>query len=282
MKITAIIVLYNTKINESKTLNSIRNISGAYSFVDFNFIIYDNSLISQHEEIEFPFPYMYYHDETNGGLATAYNYALNYCIENNTPWLLLLDQDTELRKEYFLEIEKTLKSVRENADIVSIIPQIICNNNKISPVSFNKCGFVKEINKKNSTGIYDIPVTGINSGTLLSVDFINSIGGFNLAFRIDMLDYWYFQQINRMNKKVYVLESQLEHSLSVMNYADVSVERYKNIIKAEHVFFRDYCSRNDFFIFKLRLILRLIKQLIKVENKEIAYITYCNLIRKYE
>jgi len=277
MEIALIIVIYNIKIEDSKTLNSLNDIALNFDFSKTKIIIYDNSTLQQTLPSAFSFKINYYHNKNNGGLSEAYNYALKKCIEDNISWLLLLDQDTNLHVEYFSEIKKVLPRIEDNTNIVSVIPKIMHNKTLISPAILKKGGFIKKVDFSVS-GVPDYSISGINSGTLLNVSFIQSLGGFNPVFKIDMLDYWYFKMIYDKNKKVFIMNSILKHDLSVMNYKNVSTERYKNIVQSEITFFHDYSTKVDFFIFKLRLLLRLIKQFITLKNNKIPAITFHYLV----
>ena len=271
-KIIIVIVLYKTLIKDSKTINSICNIKNFNKNINIDFIIYDNNELSQSILTNLPFNAIYKHDKSNGGLASAYNFALDYCNKNQYNWLLLLDQDTELTNDYFNEIENCIKEVTTNDDIVCVVPKIYSNKKIISPVVFLPGGFIKQL-KKDIKGTIFGKITGINSATLLKVDFINSIGSFNNIFKLDMLDYWYFSMIYKAKKLVYVLDCNISHNLSVMDYSNVSIERYKNIIAAELTFFSNYCSIIDLILFKFRLVLRFVKQYIKLENKKFSILT---------
>ena len=272
MKIEIIIVLYNTLIENSKTLNSIRTISEFYNFPNFSFIIYDNSPKFQDIPNTFTLPTKYLHDCNNGGLSAAYNYALENCNKNNIKWLLLLDQDTDLTKEFFIELEDSILKTESIESIVCIVPKITSNNKLISPVIPRIGGIVKPINLKTH-GVCNNEISAINSGTLIKVDFVNSLGGFNNNFKLDMLDYWLFFMINKNNKCTFVLNSILTHNLSVSDYSTIDEKRYLSIISAESLFYRDYSSKINYLTFKVRLIFRFFKQLIKVENLKICLIT---------
>lgn len=272
MKFTAVVVIYNTPIQSSNTIVSLKAIAKDVDFSDFELVVYDNSSEEQALGENFPFKTTYVHNTENGGLADAYNYALNKCVKDNTEWLLLLDHDTKLTKEYFQEIKLKLPQIQENKNIAAIIPKIICNDTLISPAILRAGGFLKKT-KPHMQGELSDNITGINSGTLLNIKFIRSLGGFNNTFKVDMLDYWYFHRIYNTRKKVYLLNSILEHSLSVMNYDEVSEKRYANIIQSEVEFFKNYCSVGNYLIFKFRLLLRLLKQIVLIKNKNISKIT---------
>ncbi len=270
--ILCVIVIYKLMLKNSISFNSIIN-SQENINKNRTIIIYDNSPESQNIPNSFPIQSIYFHDKDNGGLSAAYNFAVNYCSKKQIPWLLLLDQDTSLTKEYFSELDEILPTINLNEEVVCIVPKILSGRRKISPIILQTGGFIKKI-KNDIHGIADFSITGINSGTLLKVDFIKSLGGFNPLFRIDMLDYWYFKMITKYHKKSYIMKSTLQHDLSIMDYSTVSVDRYENIIKAEFIFYRNYCSKNDLIIFCGRLFFRLIKQCIKVKNKKMARVTF--------
>ena len=50
------------------------------------------------------FPIHYVHDPSNGGLAPAYNFALEHAESEGREWLLLFDQDTSLTVDFLVEL----------------------------------------------------------------------------------------------------------------------------------------------------------------------------------
>ena len=78
-------------------------------------MIYNNS-----PEFEIPSSndYNVYVPQENKMLAGAYNYALSEASKVGYEWLLLLDQDTELTREYFIELCQFVNSSdSDNYDI---------------------------------------------------------------------------------------------------------------------------------------------------------------------
>ena len=272
MKITAVVVIYNAPIQSSITISSLNTIAKHVDFSDFELIVYDNSSEEQKLGDDFLFKTTYIHNKENGGLVAAYNYTLDKCAKDNTEWLLLLDQDTELTNEYFLEIKAKLSQIQENKDIVAIVPKIICNDVLISPAILKAGGFLGKVNINQQGQLFG-NITAINSGTLISVKFITSLGKFNARFKVDMLDYWYFHMIYTLGKKVYLLNSVFKHNLSVMNFSEVSEKRYLSIIQSEIDFFKNYCSVVYYLAFKIRLFFRLIKQTLFLKNTNITKLT---------
>lgn len=254
-----VVVLYKCTLEDSETIKSIqKNFDQKVPL-----FVYDNSPVEQYENTHFVFNQFeveYLHDEKNSGLNAAYNHALKKALKEEKKWLLLMDQDTFFTNEYIQEIGSIdLSKIPEN--VVAIIPKVLSiEKNNISPAKMMKGGLCKPI--KIKPGISEEPITGINSGTLIRTDFIQSIGGFNSSLPLDMLDHWYFREIYKLNKAVLVLESSIFQDLSVAgNFEEtVSINRYKSILRAEKIFLK-----NDGLlakvIFNLRLIRRALKQL---------------------
>ena len=75
----------------------------------FSLLLYDNSPEPQ-TPLPSSLPVTYEHDASNRGLAYAYNYALKRAAELQIEWLLLLDQDTGVTREYLMEAAELVAS----------------------------------------------------------------------------------------------------------------------------------------------------------------------------
>ncbi|PLR90790.1 glycosyltransferase [Bacillus sp. T33-2] len=268
MKKTFVIVLYKLKVEQSNTFRSLKDtlLVEDRQLDNIELILYDNSPqaqefnIDQYRNINIT----YKHDARNLGISTAYNYALSIAKANGSEWLLLLDHDTEITNEYMKQI-MDLNEMNEH--IVGVIPRIISENVMISPVYSNTLRPLHV--KRPVAGIQEQPVMAINSGTLLRVKFLEQIGGFNDEFPLDYLDHWLFHQIYETGYKVWLLNTMLEHELSVMDYSRVSITRYKNILESEINFYKNY--KSDLYrSYRIQLAKRFIKQLVTIKNKKIA------------
>lgn len=268
MKVTMVVVLYKLKPEESKTFQTLKQIMNSTSnpFKDIELILYDNSPVKQdftpppNEGIHIS----YYHDPRNLGIAAAYNYAWSVAKGNNSQWLLLLDHDTELTQEYFHSI-LTLDNIPEN--VVAVVPKINSENTMISPVYSHSLRPLKE--ERPSPGIQVKPVMAINSGALISVHFLNEINGFNEDFALDYLDHWLFYKIYEKNRKVLLVDVELEHELSVLDYSRVSLQRYQSILDSEVNFYHNF-KKDLLPKYRTQLAKRFFKQMLTVKNKEIA------------
>lgn len=261
-----VLVLYKTGLSESRSYKSLSSIIPQ----QINLFVFDNSPKTFKKSKISPngnFKIEYTADVNNPGLSAAYNAALIRAILMNKKWLLLLDQDTLFTEEYIKDIYSIDKDLLAPT-VVAIIPKVNSIDNPykiISPAKMYFGGKFKPINLES--GVSFKPISAINSGTLINVDFLKSINGFKNNFQLDMLDHWYFREIYKANKQVYVLNSTIYQSLSVSgNFVDnISIERYKKMLHAEKMFVSLNGSRHV-FVFKLRLLFRLFKQ-IKYQNK---------------
>lgn len=279
MKLFAIIVLYNCNIEESKTIISLLKIYKKHKniFKNLNLIIYDNSKEKHNIHLSVNFNYKYVHNPLNPGLAVAYNYALEKAIASSYNWLLLLDQDSILPRKFFENLSNTIINVENNDTVVAIVPKMHKKGSFFSPSKKTFTGNDKPIDM-NHKGIYEPKISAINSGSTIKVSFLKEIKGFNELFSLDFLDHWLYFTIYKLSKKVYVMDFQVEHELSISNYDNLLDEkRYNNILKYETIFILQYKSKIDFFFYCLRLILRTFRLYTGCKNKRFSLITLNHL-----
>lgn len=267
MDTTIVIVFYKQKIETSTTFKSLVKLFAKNEInKQFEIILYDNSPEPQSYDIQdFPFAKVsYVHDKRNLGIAVAYNYAYNIAVNNESDWLLLLDHDTELNDDYF---NKIVNLPEFNDKIGAVVPMVKTREQRISPVY--SASLRPLVGEMPQPGLQTQHIMAINSGALISVDFLKKIDGFNEEFPLDYLDHWLFYEIYRNDYNVYVLDTTLQHELSVMDYNSISLDRYKSILNSEVKFYRDY--KTDLFPeFRKQLLKRILKQLLLVKNKKIA------------
>ncbi len=260
--IFGVIVIYNQSFSECETIISICR---ALEKIDqyLNLYVYDNSPYPQFNDTYFTdlrFNITYVHNHNNPGISVAYENARKIAERSGYKWILLLDQDTKISLNFFETIFDLNRSNNEYADIVCIIPKVldIETGSIISPCKMYTGGIVKPYEKQRE-GIISDPITGINSGTMLSLDFLNQLGGFNHNYPLDMLDHWCFREIHRAKKQILLLNVEIYQNLSVNSfYRDVSIRRYESILKGEDLFFEGFLER---LIYKVRLVVRIFRHL---------------------
>jgi GT2 family glycosyltransferase len=257
MNITAVVVLYQLRPDQSPTIatlaRSYQRIRGSGAGVYL--IIFDNSPKPQQVDIPLPFEHRYVHDATNGGLAQAYNFALDSDPGSASQWLLLLDQDSTLPDDFLEEVFKALALIGQDDLVAAAVPKVLQHGRPISP-ALVKGGRIRPI-PKPITGVCPFPVTAINAGTLIRKNFLYAIGGFNRQFKLDYLDHWLFAEIKRRGKKVYITGAVSNHDLSIGNTNHpVSAERYLSILKAETLFYMAYSDGGNYLCHLFNLAFR--------------------------
>jgi hypothetical protein len=259
-----IVVLYNCAINTSSTCRSL--LQQIVVEPNDTFIIYDNSPSSNLGPT--PKGWEVVIDPTNGGLFTAYSYAVSKARSKGCRWVLLLDQDTDLPANFLDTVHEDLALMQAETDVVAIVPIVKAGNRQVSPM-LPRLG--REIPFDSRSVVEASWLWAINSGTCLRVDFIDSIGGFSNAFWLDFLDHWLFKMINNRRKRVYVGRLVLQHDLSVSNMnIGVTVNRYKNVLTAEREFTNHYLPPLWGCVLVPRLLARAFRHLIMTRNKRLG------------
>jgi GT2 family glycosyltransferase len=280
MAILAVLAVYNTKIKDSKTAQSLVKACNykPQAFKTFKLVVYDNSPCRQVQCLEMPFQCEYKHDPNNNGLAGAYNYALDRAIDGNYDWILLLDHDTVLQEDFLFRLVSVSLDVQDNDNVAAIVPKAFYNGRFFSPSKVLFGGVHRPIDI-NHTGICDLQVAAIGSGALVRMSFLKELGGLSRMFWLDCLDAWMFNAIYSSGRKVYVTDSIIEHELSVLSYDRFMTEsRYQNILKYETIFMRSFKSKAENYFYLLRLLKRTVTLWFTVKNKRYSMMTLRHLV----
>jgi len=260
MKIFSLVVLYEQRIEVSETVKSILSNENTICglFDQFELLIYDNSGNPQELNISTEIPITYFSDVSNSGLSSAYNFVFEKA-RSEFDWILLLDQDTELTNSFFWDLKKAMSHCSQLDDAVSIVPKMYYDGNLFSPAIVRCGGTHKPVHSKY-TGIFlNGEIMAVGSGISLKTSFIETIGGFTGLFRLDCLDRWIFHKIFKLQKKCYILPTQLKHQLSILNFKKyMNPQKYRNQINAEGLFMLKYKSFLENILFAIRLLWRAI------------------------
>lgn len=180
---------------------------------------------------------VYVHDNNvhNIYLAEAYNTGLQFASTHGFKYIVLLDHDACLTAEYISAIRH---ASTENQNAVWVPVLMSPRGKQISPI--HKWGMQ----------------VAFNSGMLLPVKIVQSFGGFNTNYPLDYLDYWVCHQLYSLHIPLLTLPVTLEHSLSVLDYANVPKWRYLSLLAAEKRFANEIGMQKQY---KIRLLGRLIK-----------------------
>lgn len=263
-KIVVVIVLYQQRFSQSPSFDLLMK---AVKEKKIQLVVYDNSPVKQLEPLlEQDKDISYYHNPSNPGLATAYNYALNHA-QQNIRYFVTLDHDSQLTATYF----DTLLTIDWTDELVAAVPLVYAGSNQISPVFADRY-INRQVEKVDRSQLSQRRIMAINSGAVFSIKFLKEIGGFNLDFPLDFLDHWLFWTIYQFKKTVFILPEKMEHDLSVLDYQKVSVTRYQSILKAEKTFYQNY-DKEMLPRHRKQLLLRTVKQFLTVRNRKIWRLT---------
>ena len=268
-----VLVLYGVLPEESKAFVSLLRHIGRLR-VDYELIVYNNDT-----SISVPGGdgYIAVNAEKNDMLARAYNFALQKAQAGGRQWLLLLDHDTEPTAEYFEALNRFLNQTTQSPDVVAAVPLLKYGNRIISPEKINPVMW--ETTPITVAGTYSGNIVAFNSLSLLSTDFVMSIGGFSELYPLDMLDHWLYRQIAVHKKSVEVLDTHISHSLSLLDNS-MSYNRLADFLAAEQRFVATELTMTHYISYKIRLAIRLIKQWIRLRDRRRTQITFKALIGK--
>lgn len=201
-------------------------------------LIYDNSPVPQpldfggHERIDL------FHDPSNGGTRAAYLYALKIAREKGYPWILLLDHDTDIPPEFFLDAERTLASAQA-AHICAIVPRVFDELTPISPSKITSYGRIyNSLQDEHPANNSQDGLTAIASASIVRTDSLATLLPIPDAFSLDYLDHWLFRELQHRGDAIAVSSALVEHSLSVQSMKSMGIDRYCSILVAELAFLR--------------------------------------------
>lgn len=248
-------VIYGQKYNETKTFKSIISLLPYMNKFDFHILLYDNSPKEQRiEECCNIYNLTYFHDSRNIGVMAAYQYALDYCERKGIDWMLRLDQDSSFGN---LLIEDFYSAQLANKECAVVVPLIYDKNNLISPTYVNKGGLYSSI-KEDELGTVNRPITYLNSMSFVKVSCSAVKEALSTAkYMLDLSDHEFAYKIPM--HLVYVMNTKVQHELSVMNIESINAKRYASLLCNEISFIRETQGALGKSIYFARVIIRCIK-----------------------
>lgn len=205
-EIMAVVVLYNQDYKFSVTLNSLNRAVISFNKKEkLNVFIYDNSPVEQNRTNKFDnLIFHYVSDPTNPGVSKAYNDGAKYAKTQNKLWLLLLDQDTNIAPNAFLEYYRL--STKDKVNLYVPILKTNAKENILSPfkVRFNRGYSLKQIKPgRYLLNKYHV----INSGIFVDTNSYEQCGGHNEKVFLDYSDYEFIRRFSKTNKYFIVTNS---------------------------------------------------------------------------
>ena len=272
--IQCIVVLYKQDPAHARSLTSLLSVCAAEPGLasKIRIAVHDNSPYPAPFENRPTLPHIdYEHFPANPGLAVAYNRALSIAQDRNIPWLLTLDQDTAVDRNFLHRLLAALESDLA-AQACAFVPQLVNDGVVLSPQIVG--GVLYHRLPLGFYGFSHKPLVAFNSASCLKVDSVAKIGGFPAEYWLDYLDHIVFHKLQAAGGRVFVLDARLQHSLS-MQYleAEVSIDRYVNVLAAEWRYVRDTSSLKGRLVHRTRLLKRSTLHAFRLKNKSYAFHT---------
>jgi GT2 family glycosyltransferase len=278
--IQCVVVLYKQRPDEAESLISLLEICRQNASIADNLRIFiqDNSPEAHPPPPDIgPLCIEYFHAPANPGLPSAYNKGIEMARHHGASWLLLLDQDTVLDCSFLLQLLEAVQG-DISQEACAFVPKLVKGDRVCSPHTIRMGSYIPL--PLDFSGFTLGPLVPCNSASCLKIQALEAIGGFPEEYWLDYLDFIVFHRLQAAGGRVYVLDSRLEHSLSVLNLeAEMSVARYSNMLTAEWRFIRETGARGGPLMHRLRLLKRALRHALMLSNKSYASQTLRAVVR---
>lgn len=187
-----------------------------------------------------------------------------------------------MRYNLILDQSQTIAGHRDSRllcarnEIAAIAPVVRVGDTAMSP---RQTLFNSNRPYTGSSSLLEGEPFAINSGCLMRVEALCSIGGFSQEFWLDYSDMYVFHQFFLHNLRLWrTSDAELQHEMTIMGYdALMASWRYKNFIEAEGAFNDLYKNRFENFIQSLRLVVRSVRQRFRYKDPTFSQITRSHL-----
>lgn len=279
-RILVIVVLYKMQLAESRAIQTLfQNFARRPDLHDsIPVLIWDNSPTPL-QKLQ-PLSFIYKHSPENLGVSGAYNRATKIAEAMSCQWLLLLDQDTAISDDFLPQMLKLGSRFLNKCEIAAVVPFLADGDRILSPLRVLFKRF--EPLHRPFEGVFAGQVSAANSGTLIRIEALQQIGGFNEDFWLGFSDVVMFHLLHQQGKQVYIAgDLLLKHRNSLVDFKNLmSPERYSSYIAAEGAYWDTYRTVAQRAFYTLRILERAIRQKRSLENAAYARITIAHLYRR--
>jgi glycosyltransferase involved in cell wall biosynthesis len=252
--------------------------SMGFEQADVQVLLYDNTL-GGCDPGPLPDGVRYEAAGQNAGLVPAYNLALSIAQQEQSAWLLILDQDTTLLPDFLSRICRVASEVETDTKIAAIVPKMLDHGRPVAPVFMRFWG--ASYAAAGCLGTSQREVHATNSATLFRVASLKEIGGFSPYFWLDYLDGYVFHQLYVHGLQVYIARDiEVAHALSLLHGGDLTPERFQNILRAESAYWDLYGTAVQRLAFAARLLGRIERQRRRGHKSAITQLTWSELKRR--
>jgi GT2 family glycosyltransferase len=258
----AVVVLYRTSFAQSKTLSGL---SQAFTedpslAQQMDVLVWDNSPEAQRER-SLPFVFSYQQSAANEGVSGAYNAATRIAVQRGCEWLLLLDDDTSVTSEFLRGMLKHAAEIADEERVAAVVPFLYAGTFCMSPRVWR---FARHVPLPPLTGACTETrsVFAANSGTLMRVHPLQSIGGYSSRFWLDYSDIEVFHRLHQHGFSVRIAgDLRLEHEMAMLDYdRRMTPARFATFLAAESDFMDLYRGPLERAMHLLRLAARVMRQ----------------------
>ena len=262
----AVVVIYNTSISDSDTINRLRIIKGH----QIEIIAVDNSTRDySNEAICRESGWTYISMYGNAGLSKAYNKALDYICTKKSGIVVWFDDDTEVTQEYFDTLELDICKYQ---DVDVFAPMIRGQDGRFwSPNSYRYIRN-KQI-KKPTDNIPNEKFNAINSCTAVRTSVYEDYRYTEKLF-LDQVDHQFFEDQREKGTNFRKLNIIINHNFSTRSNME-SIEKVKIRYGIMIPDFLVFCnkSKGRYFLGWIKIFGWGIRETIKYKN--LSFFTWC-------
>ena len=238
------VVVYNKNFEESETCKKLKE------YQQMNVYIADNSTIANdlNEKCQ-ECGWNYIQMNGNKGISKAYNKIIENIMQNNSDntesYIIWIDDDTEITKQYIDKVSEYLENTEKPADI--ICPIIINSKNEIiSPSIYKKIKFFKVKKISDVMKIKYKNFIAINTCLVVKMYIYKNYRYYENLF-LDNVDHKFINDMKRKNKTFKVIEYIVKQNFfssdnknyeKEINRKKIEIKDYKYFIKDEDAFIR--------------------------------------------
>ena len=262
VRVLAVVVLYRMEPARSKTLAGL-----AQAFADdpalakqVEILVWDNSPAAI-DERSIPFNCTYRHAPANEGVSGAYNAAAAMAMERGCAWLLLLDHDTSITKEFLRGMLAHAAQSDGDEKVAAVVPFLYGDTFCLSPRLW-RFGRHAPLARPATAYTEGREIFAANSGTLMRVGALAAIGGYSKRFWLDYSDIDVFHRLHVRGFGIRVAHDlALEHEVALLDYnTRMTPTRYAIYLAAESDFLDLYRGPAERLLHLFRLAVRTIRQ----------------------
>ncbi len=259
IRILSVIVLHKISPSASaafRTLHAATSDLGA-GRAEVKILLYDNTPGGQDPGV-LASDIRYKADVENGGLARAYNYALDIAEAEGFDWLLTLDQDTTLPIDFLCKLCHTIASVAPVDTVAAIVPRISDGGRVISPFIAMKYWIWTKPFNEGFIGISPYKVYAANSASTIRVSALRAIGGYDPNFDLDYSDIVMYHRLQCNSFSIFIAGNiNVNHEISGLDLTNRSTPiRYENALCAEGAFCDEYLGTVGHLVLLLKMFCR--------------------------